>query len=145
MTAGYRISDCDGRILSLKQGQLATMETADGSGFVRRPAPEDGVLLDLKSESIFVPAASLRAALRGAAIKIERAELRPARRGDSVVLEQNGGFSHKTLECSGILIGTKPSSFLVPTRVAKQLLAELEPQQSVVPRSPGKGAHSMER
>ncbi|HEY0714068.1 MAG TPA: hypothetical protein VGF45_15415 [Polyangia bacterium] len=145
MSGGYEIQGCDGRIVSLRGGQLATMETADGAGFVRRPAPEDGLLLDLKSESIFIPAANMRAALRGTAVKTERVELQPARRGDSVVLERNGGFSQKVLDRSGILIGTKRSTFMLPTRAAKELLAELDPPRSPTRRPPSKVADVLER
>ena len=123
---GYALPDCDGHVVSLKKGQLVTMETADGAGFVRQPAPDDGILLELKSESLFIPAANLRSALRGTPTRTAGVQMRLARKGDCVVLETKGVISRESLAKEGLLIGTRRSSLLIPTSKAQELLADLD-------------------
>lgn len=107
----------------MRRGQLATFEM--GGGFVRRPAPSDSLLLDLRSETILLCATVVRSALRGAPTRSGNAEIRRGRRGESVVLEVNGGFCRRTLDTAGLLISTRLTTVFLPIPLTRTLLAEL--------------------
>lgn len=44
-------------------GQLCTFASADRTGWVRRPAPHDGLLIETDADTLLVPVDQARAAL----------------------------------------------------------------------------------
>jgi hypothetical protein len=119
----FQIRGSDGSVRAIEGGQVATFEVE--GGFARRPAPESGLLLDLRSETVLLPAAEVRRAMQGAPVQCGTAQLRRVRKGDEVVLEVTGGFARKKVTMGGLLVGTRSTSVLLPVDVVDTLLADL--------------------
>jgi hypothetical protein len=135
----------DLEVHALRKGQVATFEVE--GGFVRRPAPCDGLLVETSSSTILVPVPELARALQE--LKKPRQEMgaseRPVppkggwevsaiRKGQLATFEVEGGFSRRAAPCDGLLVETSTTNILVPlTEVAKTLnqLKKGTAQQSV--------------
>jgi hypothetical protein len=123
------IAGADGEVRAIRLGQVATFES--GGGFVRKPAPADGILFDLRETTVFVKASDVRAALRGTSFRDEKLELRLAKRGEGVARPvSGGGFVRRPLEFDALVVGTRSTNLLLPVAAAKNLLAELRQEVS---------------
>lgn len=46
-------------VREIRAGQTATFATGDGSGWMRRPVPADGILIEGDETTVFVPTADV--------------------------------------------------------------------------------------
>jgi hypothetical protein len=68
-------------VKAILKGQLATFEVA-GGGFVRAPAPHDGLLIEATTTTLFLPASEV------ARLLAELPKQHPARRPSQPALER---------------------------------------------------------
>jgi hypothetical protein len=61
----------DLEVAAIRKGQLATFEVE--GGFVRRPAPCDGLLIETRSTTIFLPLSKIQKAVSALRIRQEKA------------------------------------------------------------------------
>ena len=79
----------DTAVKAVLRGQLVTF-ASPGEAWVRRPAPEDALWIDLDCETLLVSASAVNAALGGSQVRSGVAELRLSPSGDAVLVEAAG-------------------------------------------------------